>query len=334
MPTVEQRLEELSSRVWEEHPCLTDHLGEELYLWAGTCYLPVPKAARWTPTRTTSIPDALGVGVEDDDFLWDHQVRLRSLLASQARVRGRVVTGVTGSGIRDGSVHTVFGNGVVDSRTGELAPPDPEFWVSGGFRTDYDPLRPTPTYRRFMSARGLDDEQRLALESASAGMFDSTTPRSRVLVLVGETYTGKSVYARLMSLVADGMVAMDPRTGLKDVTDPRAGVTHAVLAYANSNDPSELTSREVLGQVLHAANSALVVSEPNSWVLYGDGFDREAWLSEVLATKRANPFVFQGHIPWQPDWFSEFERAMEVEMPGIVAQWVTARIECPRVLRP
>lgn len=220
-------------------------------------------------------------------------------------------------------------NGMLDLRTGELKPHDPEYLSTAQLPVKWDPEATCPTYEAWLNE--VCPDQVDDLEEVVSTMLDPSRTPSKAVFLFGPSRSGKSTFLRIMQLIAGGEANVSAVT-LHQLADNRFAAANlygkilnaaADLSGADVSDLSlfkMLTGEDAVhadrkhGRQFAFTNTALFAFSANELPQVSE--------SSRAYVERIKPFSFPHSFAGRED--PELERKIRDELPGILVRWVRA----------
>lgn len=258
-----------------------------------------------------------------DDFRPGHRAAAEEFTAGTLHRTGRILPMHTDEPLLN------VANGMLDLATGTLKSHDPAYLSSVQFPIEWDPEAECPTYERWISLVGIE-EQIDDLEEVSSMMLDPSRTPTKAVFLFGPSRSGKGTYLRLLETVAG-----EPNVSgvsLKQLADDKHAAANVYgkalnvsgdLSAAHVEDISlfkMLTGEDLIsadrkfGKQFVFRNRALFAFSANELPTVGE--------SSRAYSERIKPFRFSSSFAGHED--PSIERAMLDELPGILRRWVAA----------
>ena len=222
------------------------------------------------------------------------------------------------------------GNGMLNLKSGELAPWSPEAMATRKIQVPYNPEMETPVYDAWVKSLGLESQIQ-DLEEITSLMLDPSRPPNRALFLFGDPRTGKGTWARLMkAMVGEAMTSSVTLHQLAEnrfasanlhgkvlniAADMSADIVNDVSIFKMATGEDLITADRKHGRQFQVLNRALFVLIANEIPPVSETSD--AYTGRIKPFKFDRSFAKSGENP-------KIEKALMGELPGILARWVTA----------
>ena len=230
-------------------------------------------------------------------------------------------------------------NGVIDLRTGELLPHDPELYMTGFVDIEYDAAALAPRWQQFLKETCLSNEDLMGyLQRAAGYTLTGFTSEHVLFFLFGDGRNGKSTFITVLGWLLGDMAEPLSFDSLLQSRESRAENTLASLVgkrLASATEPPE-------GR---AFNEEMIKSMTGSDMLrarhmYMDGFGFlpkfKLWLggNDKPLIRGVNEGIwerfhlvpFQNHVE-RHKRNKQLDRQLREELPGILAWAVRGAVE-------
>lgn len=258
----------------------------------------------------------------------DHRANTETALASQLAGEGLILPESPVPGSRP---LVNVRNGMLDLNTAQLLPHDPRYLSSFQLPVHWDPRAACPTYDRWIA--DVLPEQGRQLEELMWSMLDSSAIPTKAGFLYGPTRSGKGTFLRIASAVAGSentsnvtlhQLCTDQFAAanlygkqLNAAGDLSAAHIGDVSVFKQLTGEDQITANRKYGSQFNFRNQALFLFAANEIPSVSERSN--AYLNRMV------PFYFGESFDGAED--PALERAMMVELPGILRRWVIAGLE-------
>lgn len=220
-------------------------------------------------------------------------------------------------------------NGLLDLRTGELAPHDPAHLSATQIPVAWNPQAVCPGYEAWL-ATVLPGFQLDDLEESVSLMLDPSRTPGKAVFLFGPSHSGKSTYLRIMGRVAG--TENTSAVTLHQLSDDKFAAANLYLRALNvaadlsAKHVSDMSTFKMLTgeDVIHANRKYGREFQFTNQALFAFSANELPTVSEASRAyaNRVKPFEFPYSFAGRED--PSIEDRIMAELPGILVRWVAA----------